>query len=69
MFLAMPQAREVKAYCEEGHTCRRVTLLRHFGEQPTSDVCRGMCDVCSPINGDAEADAPGRQGGGPRSSC
>ena len=28
-------------------TCRRAFLLRHFGEEPKGDVCKGTCDNCN----------------------
>lgn len=42
-------ARTVVRYCEEQHICRRVQLLRHFGEKFEARNCGG-CDNCA--NGD-----------------
>eukprot|EP00887_Chlorella_sp_A99_P007924 scaffold12.g7924.t1 len=37
---------EMKAYCEEGETCRHAMLLRYFGEAWTQQRCRSNCDNC-----------------------
>ena len=41
--------RGMKAYCEEEGVCRRVSLLAHFDERVTPQLCNGMCDVCRPV--------------------
>ena len=33
-------------YCEDPVTCRRVLLMRHFGEDLDASVCAGGCDSC-----------------------
>lgn len=45
---AVDSAKLMNTFCEENSTCRRVTLLAHFGERADASVCGGKCDVCSP---------------------
>ncbi|KAJ6567114.1 P-loop containing nucleoside triphosphate hydrolase protein [Mycena capillaripes] len=37
-------------YCEEKSLCRRVLLLRHFGENFDHQNCGGRCDNCAKAN-------------------
>ncbi|KAL2161453.1 hypothetical protein VTH06DRAFT_8014 [Thermothelomyces fergusii] len=34
-------------YCETSHTCRRVQILRYFGEKFDPADCKNMCDNCA----------------------
>lgn len=36
----------IKKYCEQTTECRRVFLLRYFGEKCCSTICDKTCDVC-----------------------
>jgi len=38
---------DMVAYCKL-RTCRRVYLLKHFGEASTPALCNGTCDKCKP---------------------
>lgn len=67
------RAKQVKTYCEASDgCCRRVSLLEHFGEVASAQLCRfeghsGMCDVCAPRPAEGEeaaAAVPGARGGG-----
>jgi bloom syndrome protein len=37
----------VVAFCEDQHTCRRVEILRYFGEKFDKALCKGGCDNCA----------------------
>jgi DNA topoisomerase III len=39
---------ELMARFAEGHGCRMVALVRHFGDQEDSGAACGMCDACAP---------------------
>ena len=36
----------VVTFCEKRHTCRRVEILRYFGEKFDASFCKGGCDNC-----------------------
>ncbi|HEV2813294.1 MAG TPA: RecQ family ATP-dependent DNA helicase, partial [Solirubrobacteraceae bacterium] len=58
------QYRSVWAFVESG-TCRRVSLLRHFGDRSTPEPDVPCCDVCAPeLVPAAPAPAPRRGAGG-----
>lgn len=37
----------VVAFCDEQRTCRRVEILRYFGEEFDTTLCNGGCDNCA----------------------
>ena len=39
---------ELMARFAEGHGCRMVALVRHFGDQEDSGAACGLCDACAP---------------------
>jgi DNA topoisomerase III len=39
---------ELMARFAEGHGCRMVALVRHFGDQEDSGLACGLCDACAP---------------------
>jgi len=41
------QYREIWAYVE-GDACRRVAILRHFGDESAASAASACCDVCEP---------------------
>ncbi|KAL2178842.1 uncharacterized protein P884DRAFT_197235 [Thermothelomyces heterothallicus CBS 202.75] len=43
-------------YCETSHTCRRVQILRYFGERFDAADCKNMCDNCA--NGSTNEEPP-----------
>ncbi|KAK0618576.1 hypothetical protein B0T17DRAFT_343576 [Bombardia bombarda] len=46
----------VVSFCENRHACRRVEILRYFGESFDPSLCKGACDNCQTgrVNGTVE---------------
>jgi len=46
--------RALKMYALDRETCRRVLILKHFGEIPPFTRCRGTCDNCRRVELDGD---------------